>query len=189
MSSLERWAVDAADLTVADAWFARGVLADHQSDHELAARYFCRVVLLDPTDHEAYQRMSKSLTAAGSLAEADQARQRADWLVQTQEIGSAMAKSDRRDGAQIAELIELLDQLRRPLESLSWQAVAVAYGSSTLTADQQRSRLNDINRERLRRINEPQTPPDEAFLCCGVPSLAGSAEVQPEIESVDESQK
>jgi len=167
---LESWANEypGADLPVQDAWFARGVLAANQSDHELAVQHFCRAVVLDPADEQAYERMALSLTSLGRLAQAEQARQRALWLAETREIGNQMATSDRRDIAQIKRLGDLLDQLRRPFESLSWQAVGIAYRRSELTADQQQAQLSDINRRRVRRIDTVQTSLDEDFLCCGV---------------------
>lgn len=188
MPSLEAWASDSGndELPISDAWFARGVLEEHRSNHDTATHYFCNAILLCPTDHEAYQRMSASLAAAGALAEAEQALQRGSWLVKTQEIGNAMAKSDRRDENQIAELVRLLDQLRRPLESLSWRAVGVAYGSSWLSPDQQRSLLLDINRERLRWMKEPQLPPSEAFICCGLSARTSTPTAQLKRDSIKE---
>lgn len=170
MASLEKWAVDNADLTLADAWFARGVLAAHRSDHEAAVRFFCQVVLLDPTDHQGYERMSKSLLAMGSESEAKQSAERASWLVRSQEIGNAMAISGVRNAAKLTELVELLDRLRRPLESVCWRAVRFAYVRSELSTEQQRAEINDIKRRRSLGTNEAKTTPSENFICCGVDS-------------------
>lgn len=75
-------------------------------------------------------------------------------------------------------------QPRLPPGLSSWQAVAVTCQRSERTADPQRSGLTGINRQRcinrqrLRRVNAPQTPPSEKIICRGVippPSTQGGS--------------
>jgi Flp pilus assembly protein TadD len=170
LASLESWTNELPEegLPLADAWFARGVLAASQSEHRVAVRHFCRAVILDPTDAEVYERMAESLAELESSADARNASQRASVLRQTQEIGRLMAGTEERDPNLIAQLSESLRSLRRPFEALAWQAVGVAYAGSRLTPDEQQRQLNEINERRLSELRAPSAPPDDEFICCGL---------------------
>ena len=93
--------------------------------------------------------------------------QRAMSLARTREIGQQLAQSDQRDLSDLAELAKLLEDLRRPLESLSWQAVRIAYGRASIAVDVQQLQLIEINRQRMELENNPQPVPNE-FVLCGI---------------------
>ena len=169
-AKLEVWAnsLSKSDSETADGWFARAVLASHQGDHRLAVKHLCETVLKDPTDERAFAKLAKSLQHLGATAEARQATERAKWLARTRTIGNQMAASSERNLNTLAELAELLEQLHRPLESLSWQAVRIAYGRSILPKEEQQSQLVEINSRRLQLIASTQPAATEQFILCGV---------------------
>ena len=166
---LEAWANEEsnADSDTTDGWFARGVLAAHQSDHRGAVMYFCETVLRDPTDEQAYARMAESLDYLAKSSEAAQANERAMWLARTRAIGKRMAATDGRDLEAMAELAHLLEKLHRPFESLAWQAVRIAYGRSTLPAQEQQAQLIEINRRRLELLASNEPVATNEFILCG----------------------
>jgi tetratricopeptide (TPR) repeat protein len=152
----------------ADAWFALGIHKAISGHHESAVRCFCEVVIRDPTDVEAYSSMSRSLEILRAHAEAGEADKRSGLIRRTQLIGSEMAESDARDLNKISELVGLLDQLHRRVESLAWRAIQLAYGQSDLTAEQTRQRMTEINRSRLELLKTDTLDASESFIVCGV---------------------
>ena len=157
----------------ADAWFARGVSAAHGQDDRRAVKCCCEAVLRDSTDADAYFQLAASLNRLVATVEnvtteqAEMVLQRAKSLARTREIGQQLAQSDQRDLRVLAELAKLLDELERPLESLSWQAVRIAYGRSSIAEDVQQSQLVEINRQRMELVSNPQ-PLNRSFVLCGI---------------------
>ncbi len=194
--ALDRWAAQTQKrdqeavpgTKTADEWFARGVHAANHDDHRAAVRCFGDAVLLDQTDAEAYQRLSRSLEALGFKAEAQQASKRAEMIETTQSIGKEMAANKYRDREKITTLINLLGELHRPIEALSWRGVRLAYGrSESILSDAEATQvLSEIMRDRGEQLESNQTGATEEFLLCGVDleSFASlgkeSAEADPE---------
>lgn len=170
--SLSEWASDPPESGNgnADDWFATGVYQAHQGDHQAAVNSFCKVVLRDQTDAEAYEFMSRSLAELGADAESQEASDRAKLIQQTQVIGNQMAASDQRDVQSIATLSDLLDQLQRPLEALAWRAVQIVYRQSNAAITDQAAMeaLREINRNRVQRLEANDTDATEQFILCGV---------------------
>jgi len=169
-ANLESCVRTASELTseTADESFAWGVFAAHQGEHPLAVKHFCKAVLFDRTDERAYEALAASLVHLAAEREAAKVTERAQWLARTREIGEEMAANDQRDLNQLAELAQLLDQLHRPFESLSWQAVRVAYDRSILPENEQRSELNEINRKRIQLIESSGPAVTKEFILCGI---------------------
>tara|TARA_R110002073_G_scaffold176633_3_gene334339 strand:- start:8418 stop:9767 length:1350 start_codon:yes stop_codon:yes gene_type:complete len=173
--SLKQWDKSNAvtDNENADAWFARGVSAAHGQDDRRAVKCCCEAVLRDSTDADAYFQLAASLNRLVATVEnvtteqAEMVLQRAKSLARTREIGQQLAQSDQRDLRVLAELAKLLDELERPLESLSWQAVRIAYGRSSIAEDVQQSQLVEINRQRMELVSNPQ-PLNRSFVLCGI---------------------
>lgn len=173
--SLKQWIESdaATNAENSDAWFARGVWAAHDNDDRRAVKYFCEAVLHDATDAQAYLQLAGSLqrlATAGESVSTDQAEmvlQRARLIARTREIGQQWAESDQRDSSDLAEMAKLLEDLRRPFESLSWQAVRIAYGGTSVTADAQQVQLIEINRQRMELIDHPE-PATSQFVLCGI---------------------
>ncbi len=154
----------------ADAWFARGAYAAHQGDHEHAIGCFAETVLRNQTDDQAYFLMSQSLSELNVRKEAAEALHRADLIKQSQTLGADMASSDVREDKKMSELIDLLDQLHRPLEALAWRGVQLAYArtvSSVSPAEEQRI-LAEIASDRSKELNANQRRATRQFILCGV---------------------
>ncbi len=166
--SLDRWAAASAASSqeTVDHWYAMGVFASVNNDHQAAVRCFCEAVVRDPTDQQAYAMLSQSLAEIGADDEAKEAANRAALLQRTQQIGSQMAKDPARDLPALSQLVDLLDQLHRPYEALAWRAVRVAY--SGLSPAETKQALAEINRDRLARLETGEPETTERFVLCGV---------------------
>ncbi|MEC8473018.1 MAG: tetratricopeptide repeat protein, partial [Planctomycetota bacterium] len=99
-------------------WYAKGVLAQNTGDHSRAVEFFCECLLTDATNPDAYHRFSESLKHIGQSEASQRAMRRAKQLEETHEIGSLFTKDQARDPRKVAQLCTLLDDLKRPLESL-----------------------------------------------------------------------
>ncbi|MFK8114391.1 MAG: tetratricopeptide repeat protein [Rubripirellula sp.] len=171
-AALDRWTETASQSNESDAntWFAKGALAAKQGDHASAVGCFAESVLRDPTDRHAYALMSQSLEQLDAAKESAEVAARAKLIEQTQDLGTKMAETTDRDDAELATLIELLDQLRRPMEAWGWHGVRLAYGRSraSLSGAAEQEVLPQIARDRP----EPSIGNDELatrqFLLCGV---------------------
>ncbi|MGI9471658.1 MAG: tetratricopeptide repeat protein [Rubripirellula sp.] len=191
--ALAEW-VEEAQSTAAptsDYWYG---LAAHQAktgSHAAAVQSWAQVVLKDPTDANAYKLLSESLQEMGSEVEAKLAADRAALVEETQRMGNKMALSNQRDIQEITTLINLLEQLERPFESLGWRGVQVAYGRSNamLTEEAARDVLVQINQRRQEQIKNQDADATQKFVLCGVelgdPSEPGDDE-RPEDQSKGE---
>lgn len=165
--ALQDWAESAtpASEAYADTWFAKGALAANQDDHVGAIRCFAEAVLRDQTDRHAYLLLSRSLAKIDDPEASTEAAQRAEWIEQTHIVGAEMAESDERDDAKLADLIELLGKLQRPLEALAWRAARVAYGTASAETQTLLSDIDQARTEQLKVIDEEEK---RRFLLCGI---------------------
>jgi tetratricopeptide (TPR) repeat protein len=172
LESLRTWIVHADEsVNVSpDAWFAKGVYAASAGQHADATRCFAETVLRDPTDRDAYANMAQSLAASKATREADAAEQRAELIEKTQAIGMQMAGRADRDQQDILQLIDLMRQLRRPLEALGWRGVWLTYANASLSISESEVQqvLDEIVRERTVLLEEGQTRAPADFVLCGV---------------------
>jgi tetratricopeptide (TPR) repeat protein len=178
LNLLRQWATDVPDSAkvTADYWFAMGVHKAKQGDHVSAIKNFCAAVVRDYTDHQAYLWMSRSLEAINADAQAIEAANRAQLIQRTQEIANELAATPERDLQQMSELVDLLYQLQRPFEALSWRAVLLAYGSSRVTELQAQQMITEINEARLQLLQSNEPIPSRQFLLCGItPEILQSA--------------
>jgi tetratricopeptide (TPR) repeat protein len=170
--SLRNWVRemdDAVDVSP-DAWFAKGVYAASTQQEAEANRCFAEAILLDPTDHEAYSRLAGSLTASGETAEAASLERRAELIERTQGIGQQMAGTVDRDQASMLQLIDMLQQLHRPLEALGWRGVMLMYvdTESDSGAAQAQQVLDEIVKERTLLLKGNQHKASPEFVLCGI---------------------
>jgi tetratricopeptide (TPR) repeat protein len=170
--ALQKWTVDPLNESDAhaDAWFARGVHAAQQGEHPRAVLCFVETVIRDQTDHQAYWLMSQSLTAVDASEEAKQASSRAELIKQTQELGAAMALNQDQEAMQMTKLVDLLDQLQRPFESLAWRGMQLANAQSraSLSDAELEQSLADLVRDRTRRLNTNLDEATRQFIACGI---------------------
>ena len=148
--------------------FAMGVAEAERGNHRVAVAHFCDAILGDQTDKDAYQELSESLQEIGAIDQAQEALRRAGLIEQTQILGNAMMQSDTRDLQQMTTLIDLLEQLRRPLEALAWRVVRLIYGGDSLPKSDVKRQLAEINTARLRYLQNEQPAANVSFLLCGV---------------------
>jgi tetratricopeptide (TPR) repeat protein len=167
---LDAWASSSAPAQDddVDAWFAWGKHHALVGQHEAAVRCFCEVVLLDPTDSDAYRLLSESLQQIDALDLSNAAARRSELIGLTQSIGSEMASSTTRNQDRTTELIQALEQLRRQGESLAWRAVQLAYEKPSLTDQEVRQRMTEINQSRAELLSSDQPDTSEDFILCGV---------------------
>lgn len=169
--SLRQWATSHELLSGdADGWFAAGSLAASTNSHSEAIRCFCRTLLIDQTDAEAYQMLSESLRAVDESAAAKEANKRAELIRQTQEIGAQLTIGKGEDRARIARLIVLLEQLNRPLEVLGWQSVDLVYavGEASMTGPEAERAFEAIGRKRDQLVRSGRHQMDASFVLCGL---------------------
>lgn len=167
---LSEWASnvpDAAKVT-ADYWFAMGVHDARQGDHVSAIKKLCAAVVRDYTDHQAYAWLSRSLEAINAEAQAAEAATRAEQIAETQRIATELTATPQPDLKRMAELVDLLSLLQRQFEALSWRAVLLVYGGSSVTQDQAQQMLAEINQNRLRLLESQEPVPSREFLLCGI---------------------
>ncbi|WP_161604716.1 tetratricopeptide repeat protein [Roseiconus nitratireducens] len=170
MQRLAGWIDNDADdaATNADTWFAWATYLAWRGNHDSATRCFCEVVLRDPTDAAAYEGLSQSLEALDQREVARRAAERSRRIRRTQEIGSLFAEGPQRDREQLDELIGLLGELRRPDESLLWQAIRSAHAAAGKPASWLKERLSEINRQRLAHRDRGDFDADSSFVLCGL---------------------
>ncbi|WP_372894531.1 tetratricopeptide repeat protein [Stieleria sp.] len=149
-------------------WFAMGARHAWSGDHASATRCFCEVVLRDPTDGQAYELLSRSLSELGSEEPSNAAAERAELIARTQVIAAGLKPSANQRLAQIDELVQILEQLRRHDEALAWRSVQVLYGQSVLTKQQAIERMRQINQRRVELRQSGGFGPGDSFVVCGV---------------------
>jgi tetratricopeptide (TPR) repeat protein len=170
--AVEKWIATTSDSGErhADAWLAKGAYAAQQGDHANAIRCFAETVLRDQTDHQAYSLMSQSLNKLNARKEAAEALHRADLIKQTQTLGAEIASSEMREDKEIAELIDLLDQLHRPLEALAWRGMQLDYARATSSVSDAESQqiLSEIVADRSKELAANRGQATRQFILCGV---------------------
>ncbi|QDT10307.1 tetratricopeptide repeat protein [Planctomycetes bacterium K23_9] len=163
----------------ADGWFATGCLALNENDSTKAIQCFSKTLLINATDAEAYEFLSKSLLAAGDDATAKEAKTRAKLLRRSQELGAALAINDTNDRPLIAELVKLLKQLNRPLEMYGWINVDLVHAvtDGTMTEPQAQAAFEEMGRQRQQVVQAGNHIAAPSFILCGlsVDNVAGSA--------------
>ncbi|WP_158222538.1 tetratricopeptide repeat protein [Rhodopirellula sp. MGV] len=153
-----------------DHWFGFGMWQASQMEWRKAAYSFGQALKLDPTDAEAYQHYATALKSLGMDRQSDIAQQRFEWLAKTKSIGSTMAIKEQRNDAALGELVDCLDQLRRPLESVAWQAIRVVYAQQqgTLSAQQAREKLESIRQQRQKLDPSGRDTASASFILCDI---------------------
>ena len=158
----------------ADAWFARGCVAMEQQNYPQAVGCFCRVLLIDQTDVDAYRMLSMALDKNGDSSRAQVAAARAELVEQTRVLGAGLVGEKNRDRELISQLVALLNKLNRPLEALGWQSVDLVYAVETAAISEAQAQVTfeAIGRQRTQLVKSGQHTSDPAFVLCGLGSDA-----------------
>lgn len=168
---LDQWAneIPESAKVTSDYWFAMGAYHAQQGDHVEAIKSFCAAVVRDESDQQAYTWLSRSLEAINADPQAKEAAQRAELIRQTQTISAQLlSATPQRDLSQISELVDLLGQLRRPLEALAWRKLLLMYGRASVSQVQAAQMMEEINRNRSQLLQQNQAVAPRSFVLCGV---------------------
>ena len=81
-----------------------------------------------------------------------------------------MASTETREDKELSELIDLLNQLQRPLESLAWRGVQLAYGQAVSPSSNEQSQqiVSQIVADRSKVLKENRGKAPRRFILCGV---------------------
>ncbi|WP_233215240.1 tetratricopeptide repeat protein [Rhodopirellula bahusiensis] len=169
--SLSAWSEEADRVETSNPeWsFPKAANFADQGNHVAAVRLLCEAVLFDQTDSDAYRLLSQSLLAVDRPNESKEAAKRFELISETQRMGREMSLNEDRDDAKLVSLIENLDQLQRPWESLHWCGVRLAYANTNNSLSQNElDRLASQIKERSTRLNNEGWIPDRQFVTCWI---------------------
>lgn len=153
-----------------DAWFARGCLALKRASDDEAVACFCQTLLLDQTDADAYRMLSRALEEKGDVEKAKDVAARAGLVDETHRIGAKLVGDEAKDRDLIAQLVESLKKLKRPMEAFGWQTIGLVHAveARAITETQAQSTFELIGRQRNQVVNTGSYRPDPAFVLCGL---------------------
>lgn len=127
-----------------DYWAALGTYFYDQHQYEASARALMEALLRDPTDDLSAHRLAKVFHALGRHEDAEQARNRAVWIVQLEQHGEQLVQSPNDPEAHQGMTQKLLE-LGRPFESLAWTQQLLPPGAVQTRAAVGRQLMN-LNR-------------------------------------------
>jgi tetratricopeptide (TPR) repeat protein len=169
--SLNNWREEAtqSELPDSESYFPKGAILAGQETHATAVRLLSKAVLFDQTDSDAYRLLSHSLLAVDRPNESKDAAKRFELISETKRIGREMSLTEDRDDSKFQSLIDSLDELQRPWESLHWSSVRLAYAktNNSLT-ENELDRLASQIKERSIKLNSEGWIPDRQFVTCGI---------------------
>ena len=170
--ALQKW-VDSYEDAInesADARFANAIHHQGNGRHRVAIAGLCEVVMLDPTDAEAYAALSRSLGEIGMEEEATRASERAELIALTQRLAEEMGGDPAKDQKKLEVLVDSLLELQRPFEAFAWQTIEIKSRQvmSGISDEQAAEEISKINAARLERLAVGTLVAPEEFLCCGV---------------------
>ena len=141
-------------------WSSIGLWMQRHERHREAVRCFAESVIRDPTDRYVYQALERSLRFSGETAKANIASDRQRLLSEAADLAKSFGLK-RGTKAEMERMSEILLELKRPWESISWKEIAHEYygGSS-----QEKTALA-VTREQIKHdIGATQ----ENFRSCGI---------------------
>ena len=169
--SVQEW-IENLDMTNAgpDGWYARGYLALNRASHAEAIACFCQVLLLDQTDVNAYQMLSRALEQQGEMELAKAVAIRAALVDETRKIGAELVGEKAKDRELIAKLAQSLMKLNRPMEALGWRTIGLVHAveAAAITETQAQVTFEEIGRQRNQLVNSGRHRLDPAFVLCGL---------------------
>lgn len=169
--SLSDWneKVSASETSDPKLHFPKAAILAGQADHLASIRLLCEAVLFDQTDSEAYLSLSDSLLAINRPNESKEASKRFELISKTKRLGREMSLTEDRDDDKFASLIESLDKLQRPWESLHWCGVRLAYAKANKSlTNNELERLATEIKERSTKLQNTAWIQDREFVTCGI---------------------
>jgi tetratricopeptide (TPR) repeat protein len=172
IKDLEQWNAQSSDEgeRYSDHWFAKGIYSHHQKDYQNAIQSFCRSIVIDPTDSDAYQRLSVSLKSDRQTETAKLVAKRSLMIQETHDIAQAFSERETREPQTVATLCQILKELGRPVEALSWQAVAMVYNQREMriSDEQLATQLQNVNQQRMSLLQNGNANATQEFILCGL---------------------
>ena len=149
--------------------YARACLEEQNDRPKEALQYVVKAILLDPTDAESYDKLSVLCKSVNLHDVSEEAKQRAITLRRTVELGQGLVGEDPGNREPLAELIDLLKELQRPLEVFAWRSIDLVYAvqEGAISDSEAQQRFEAIGQERQLLLNNGIPQPSRAFLLCG----------------------
>ena len=141
-------------------WSSTGLWLQRHDRHREAIRCLGEAVVRDPTNRFAYQALERSLRFAGEAAKADLALSRQKQLKEASQLARQFG-SKRGTKQEMNRMADILRDLKRPWESVSWRETALKYYAGT---DEEKKQLAQTRQE-LQQDDHSATP---EFLACGL---------------------
>ena len=142
-------------------WYTLGIWLRRQNRHREAVRCLAEAVTRDQTDRFSYIALADSLKRLGEHDAAQRATQRFESLSEAAQIAKKLGlEPGTRE--QLNRMAELLEQLQRPWEAISWRSVALKTHGGT---EKERAALR-AKRESL--AAEKTSDAADHFLSCGL---------------------
>ncbi len=158
----QQWLSQIDDRTkkCAETWSAIGAwLANHQRFEE-AIRALAEAIRLDPTDVRSYRRMHQSFVALDREQDAKTWEQRQAKLREVTLASNELGTTHQHDLMRYRRVVDGLNSLGRPLESVLWKAIA------SLHDNQSTEILSQLNETRVSLVESGRSfPTAEQRLC------------------------
>ena len=153
-----------------DYCLGRAMIALNRGKIDEALQFISRAVSLDPSDAECYNQMALIAKEAGQEDVANGARERVKLLRKSVLLGQRLVGDDGENRKSLAELIVVLEQLRRPLEVFGWRSIDLVYAvnAGSISDSVAQERFEAIGRERNALLRSGDVTPDPSFVLCGL---------------------
>lgn len=154
----------------ADGWYAKGCLALNDREPKLAVACFCQTLLLDQTDVDAYEMLSRTLELTGESKIAEALGARAELVEETRRLGVDLVGERAKDLGLIQQLSQSLLKLNRPMEALGWQTIGLVHAveAAVMTDSQAQATFETIGRQREQLVNAGRHRVNPEFVLCGL---------------------
>ncbi len=141
-------------------WSTIGTWMQRHERHREAVRCFAEAAIRDPTDGYVYQALERSLRFTGETAKANSASDRQRLLSEAADLARSFGLK-RGTKAEIERMAEILLELKRPWESISWKEIAHKYYGGS---HQENAALAVTRKQITHDIGAAQ----ENFRACGI---------------------
>ena len=135
----------------ADYWFAMGRLSESEEQYAMGARHYCEAMIRDRSDREAHLGLGRMLARLGRENDADQAKQRAEFISQTRKVAAELSQDPAMRSKKAGEIAHTLESLQRPIEALAWRTLELSFAvkAGALEKSSAMSTFKSINEKRL----------------------------------------
>ncbi len=161
-------------------WYSTGIWMQRHDRHKEAVRCLGEAVSRDPTDRYAYQALERSLRFTGKNDKAELAAARVQKLAETSQLARQFGLK-RGNKQEMNRMAELLLQLGRPWESVTWKEAASKYYATTESEKQEIANTRQA-------LQQQDTSADTKILTCNLDLESWPLPTIAEIATVMESE-